>query len=306
MRKVLLPALYLFLAAVPLQAQDALPFTRIDRNPVTSAFAGAGSASMGNVAWSAFSNASVLPLYDGTLDAAVSFQRWAPALSGGTHWNAGAAYKVTSHLGVSVGYALQRNVETELWDQTGVEAGRFRPSDQVFALGVAYRLGEKWALGVNGRYAAQRLTESVLSSGFSGDFSASFEPSRALRLSAGVSTLGARVKSQRGKSYPQPASVKAAVDWSPHFSDAFGLDVLADADYFFSGNYGVSVGSELSWKQTAFLRTGYRYASSGCVLPGHFALGAGVRFSGFRVDVSWLSGSEMLGNTVSAGLGFAF
>lgn len=308
MRRLLPTALALFLAAVSLHAQEteALSFTRIDRNPVTSAFAGAGSASMGNVAWSAFSNASVLPLYDGTLDAAVSFQRWAPALSGGTHWNAGVAYKIAPRLGVSVGYALQRGVEREVLDENGLEAGLFRPSDQVFALGLAFGLGEKWALGLNGRYASQRLTESILSSGFSGDVSFSFQPSDAFRLSFGVSSLGPRVKSQTGTTYRQPASAQVAADWSLHFSEAFSLDLLADADYFFSGNYGVSVGTELAWSRTAFLRAGYRYATPGCVLPGHVALGAGVRFAGFRLDVSWLTASPSLGNTISAGLGFAF
>ena len=308
MRRLLSTALALFLAAVCLHAQEseALSFTRIDRNPVTSAFAGAGSASMGNVAWSAFSNASVLPLYDGTLDASVSFQRWAPALSGGTHWNAGVAYKVEPRVGVSVGYALQRGAEREVLDETGHESGLFRPSDQVVALGLAFGLGEKWALGLNGRYAVQQLTESVKSSGFSGDVSVTFEPSAALRFSAGVASLGPGVKSRTGNTYRQPASVNVAADWWLPFSDAFCLDILADADYFFSGNYGVSLGTELAWNRMAFLRAGYRYATPGCVLPGHVALGAGFRFSGFRVDVSWLTASPALGNTISAGLGFAF
>ena len=306
MRKVLLPALYLFLAAVPLQAQDALPFTRIDRNPVTSAFAGAGSASMGNVAWSAFSNASVLPHFDGTLDAAVSFQRWAPALSGGTHWNAGVAYKVAPRLGLSLGYALQRGVEMDLMDEFGQQAGRFRPSDQVVAVGLAFGLGEEWSLGVNGRYAAQQLSESVRYAGFSGDVSVSFEPADDTRFSLGVASLGPRVKSQGGNAYRQPASVRAAADWRLRFTDALSLDLLADADYFFSDNYGVSLGTELAWNRTAFLRAGYRYATPGCVLPGHVALGAGVRFAGFHVDVCWLTASQALGNTLSAGLGFAF
>ena len=308
MRRLLPIALALSLAVVSLHAQEseALSFTRIDRNPVTSAFAGAGSASMGNVAWSAFSNASVLPSYSGTLDAAVSFQRWAPALSGGTHWNAGVAWKVAPRVGLSVGYALQRGTEMDILDEAGREAGRYRPSDQLVAVGLAYKLGEKWALGVNGRYASQQLTESLRYAGLSGDVSVSFEPTADLRLLVGVASLGPQVKSRRGNTYPQPASAQAAADWRLRFSDALCLDILADADYFFSGNYGVSVGTEFAWNQTAFLRAGYRYASPACVLPGHAALGAGVRFAGFRVDVCWLTASEALGNTITAGLGFAF
>ena len=308
MRRLLPAALALFLTAVSLHAQrsEALSFIRIDRNPVTSAFAGAGSASLGNVAWSAFSNASVLPHFDGRMDAAVSFQRWAPAISGGTRWNAGVAFKVAPRLGLSLGYARQRGVEMELLDEVGQEAGRFRPSDQLLAFGLAFGLGDKVALGVNGKYALQQVTESNRIAGFCGDVFASFEPLADLRFTAGISSFGPKVKSQVGASYSLPTSAKAAADWCLRFSDAFSLDLLADADYFFSGNYGFSVGTELAWNRMAFLRAGYRYASAGCVLPGHVALGAGFRISGFHVDVTWLTASPALGNTISAGLGYAF
>ena len=288
------------LASLPVllaQGSDALPFTRIDRNPVTSAFAGAGSASAGDMAYSAFTNASVLPFGPGTLDAAVSWQNWAPGAVRATNVNAGVAYKVTPDLGVSAGYALQRG-----------GADGFRTSEQVVALGVAYRLGEKWALGVNGRYASQRLTESVRYGGFSGDASVAFQPSAALRLSAGISTLGTRVASRSGQSFGQPVSAKVAADWAMRFTDtdAFGLEAMADADCFFSGNYGVSLGAQFDWNRMVFLRGGYRLASEGCVIPAHAALGAGVQFGGFRLDVSWLTASEALGNTLSVGVGYRF
>ena len=296
MRRYLLIAPLLLLAAFSLRGQEALPFTRIDRNPVTSAFAEAGSASAGTVAYTAFSNASVLPYYDGVMDAAVSYQNWMPTLSKAMHVNAGVACKVTPSLGVSVGFAIQK----------GAEMDGFRPSDQIVALGLAYGLGEKWALGLNGRFASQKLTESVKYSGFSGDAFVAFQPSEALRLTAGVSTLGTKVTSQSGDTFGQPTSAKVAVDWSQRLSDAFGVEVLADADYYFSGEYGASVGAQLDWNETVFLRGGYRYASEMCVIPGHIGLGAGFKFTGFRVDVSWLTGSLALKNTLCAGLGYSF
>lgn len=295
MRKILL-ALGLSLAAVSLQAQGALPFTRIDRNPVTSAFAGAGSASMGNVAWSAFSNASVLPFFDGKLDAAVSYQNWAPEMGKTMHANAGVACKVAPNLGVSVGYAFQK----------GTALDGFHPSDQVVALGLAYGLGEKLALGVNGRFAVQKLTETVKYSGFSGDVFVAYQPVTALRLTAGVSTLGTSVSGLGGESFAQPVSAKAAADWSVRFADVLGLEMLADADYYLSGEYGASLGAQLDWNDMVFIRGGYRYASETCVIPGHIGLGAGLKFAGFRVDVSWLTGSLVLKNTLCAGLGYSF
>ena len=296
MKKALFILLGLLAGAPALLAQDALTFTRIDRNPITSALAGAGSASVGNTAWSAFSNASVLPFYEGTLDAAVSYQNWAPGLWKAMHVNAGVAYKVTPQLGVSLGYALQKEAELD----------GFKPTDQVIALGLAYGLGDKWAIGVNGRYAIQQLTGSVRYSGFSGDAFVAFQPTDALRLTAGVSTLGTAVSSASGKAYTQPAFAKIAADWVIALGGSHAIELVADGDYFFSGNFAAAAGLQYSWKDMVFLRGGYRYASEACVIPTHAALGAGFKFAGFRLDVSWLTASEALGNTICLGLAYGF
>ena len=103
----------LLLAASPAFADggvDALSFTRTDRNPVTSAFAGSGAAFSGTAAYSAFANAAMLPFFHGTLDAGVGFQYWAPGLSPSANVSAGAAYKVLPWLGLSLGYSLENGV----------------------------------------------------------------------------------------------------------------------------------------------------------------------------------------------------
>ena len=296
MKKALFILLGLLAGVPALFAQDALTFTRIDRNPLTSAFAGAGSASVGNTAWSALSNASVLPFYEGTLGAAVSYQNWAPGLWKAMHINAGVAYKVTPQFGVSLGYALQKESELD----------GFKPTDQIIALGLAYGFGGKWAVGVNGRYAVQQLTGSVVYSGFSGDAFVAFQPTDALRLTAGISTLGTAVSSASGKAYSQPASARLAADWILALGESHAVELVADGDYFFSGNYAAAAGLQYSWKDMVFLRGGYRYASEACVIPTHAALGAGFKFAGFRLDVSWLTASEALGNTICLGLAYGF
>lgn len=297
MKKALFIILGLLAGVPALLAQgNALTFTRIDRNPVTSALAGAGSASTGNAAWSAFSNASVLPFYEGTLDAAVSYRNWAPGLWKAMHVNAGVACKVTPQFGVSLGYALQKGAEQE----------GFKPTDQVIALGLAYGLGQKWAVGVNGRFAMQQLTESVRYTGFSGDAFVAWQPTGSLRLTAGLSTLGTNVTSASGKSYRQPASAGVAADWVLAPGGSHTIELVADGDFFFSGGFTAAAGLQYGWNDMVFLRGGYRFATDGCVIPSHAALGAGFKLAGFRLDVSWLTASEALGNTICLGLAYGF
>ena len=146
----------LLLASVPClfaQGTDALPFIRIDRNPVTSAMAGAGSASDGAAAYAAFSNASILPLAGGRGDAAVSYQSWMPsALSKSTNFQGGASFKVAPRVAVALGYAHQLGTAYEAFDNTGLSTGTFTPKDHLAALGVGIGLGERLAVGGDGAY----------------------------------------------------------------------------------------------------------------------------------------------------------
>ena len=305
MKKFFLSALIL-LASVPCglaQGTDALPFTRIERNPVVSSLAGAGSAADAAAAYSAFSNASILPLMKGRMDAAVSYQSWTPSPS--RHFQGGAAFKVTPRIALSLGYAQQLGTAFDMFDQDG-QATTFTPKDHLAAVGVGIGLGERFGLGVNARYAFQQLDADHHVSGFSGDVFLAFQVQDNLRLTAGLSTLGTQVGSQIGRKFDQPGSVKAAAGWTLRFADSHALDLLADADYYFSEKYGVSAGIQYAWNDMVFLRGGYRLASKDCVIPSHAGLGAGFKFSGFHVDAGYLMASSVLGNTFSVGLGYTF
>ena len=285
-----------------LAAQDALPFTRIDRNPVTSAFAGAGAASNGTAAYSAFGGAAMLPFYHGTLDAAVSYQRWSPALSLSNNVSLGAACKIMPRLGLSLGYTLENGASYEVYPDPGKPSGIFYPKNHVIALGVGVGITDLISVGLNVRYAREIPAPGIVYGGVNADLFAGFQLNEGLRLTAGVSTLGTLVND----SWKQPASLKAAVDWAPLMAGDHVLDILADADYFFSGSFSAAAGLQYTWKQLLFVRAGYRYAPDACVIPRHLALGLGVQFYGLRLDVSYLTASPALGNTLNLGLAYSF
>lgn len=281
---------------------NVLSFSRIDRNPVTSAFAGAGAAYNRSAAYSAFGSAAMLPFFDGTLDAAVSYQRWAPGLSVSNNISAGVAYRIMPRLGLSLGYTLENGTAYEIYEGPGAPSGIFYPKNHVIALGVGVGITEKISVGVNLRYVRDASAHGQLFGGVSADVFAGLQLTQALRITAGLSTLGTRVAG----SWSQPASAKAAVNWTPVRSGDHALDLVADADYYFSGNFSLAAGGQYAFRQMLFVRAGYRFATEKCVIPSHLSLGLGVRFAGFKVDLSWLTASLPLGNTLNIGLGYSF
>lgn len=302
MKKVLL-TLTAFVAWMPfLAAQDALPFTRIDRNPVTSAFAGAGAAFPGTAAYGAFGNAALLPFFDGTLDASLSYQRWSPGLAPSHHVNTGIAYKITPRVGLALGYSLENGASYDVYESPGTPSGIFYPKSHVIALGAGVGISETLSVGVNVRYARDVPAPEQVFGGVSADVFAAFQPLQSLRIAAGVSTLGTRVAGN----WKQPASARAAVNWGTVLGEEHALAVMADADYYFSGHFSAAAGLQYAWRQMLFARAGYRLAPEGCVIPAHLALGLGFRFHGIGLDVSYLTASSPLGNTLNIGLGYSF
>jgi hypothetical protein len=284
------------------QGGTALPFSRIDRNPVTSALAGAGAAYNGSAAYSAFGNAAMLPFFDGTLDAALSYQRWAPDLSVSNNVSVGAAYKIMPQLGLSLGYTLENGAAYEIYEGPGDPSGFFYPKNHVIALGVGVGITDMISVGMNLRYIRDASAYGYIHSGVNADIFAGVQLNEALRITAGLSTLGTLVAG----SWSQPASAKAAVDWAPVLSGDHALDIMADADLYFSGSFSAAAGLQYAFRQMLYVRAGYRFASETCVIPGHLALGLGIQFSGLRLDFSWLTASLPLGNTVNVGLGYSF
>lgn len=302
MKKILLTFAAIMAWMPFLAAQDALSFTRIDRNPVTSALAGAGAAHNGTAAYSAFGNAAMLPFFNGKLDAAVSYQRWSPALSLSNNVSLGAAYKITPRVGLSLGYTLENGASYEVYEGPGAPSGLFYPKNHVIALGLGVGITDLISVGLNVRYAREVPAPGVVYGGVNADLFAGFQLNDGLRLTAGVSTLGSLVE----KTWKQPTSLKVAVDWAPVMTGDHVLDILADADYYFSGCFSAAAGLQYAWKQLLFVRAGYRYALEACVIPGHLALGLGIQFHGIRLDVSYLTASMPLGNTLNLGLAYSF
>lgn len=85
-----------------------------------------------------------------------------------------------------------------------------------------------------------------------------------------------------------------------------GLKVSGEADYLFDGAFAASAGAEYGIADIAFLRAGYHYGSSDKGLPSFASAGLGLKYAGVEFNAAYLFASETLGGTITFGLGYSF
>lgn len=307
LKKILMTAMTCLVTASFTSAQDgeALPFIRIVRDPVSAGMGFAGVASGTETAYSSFRNSSVIPFTADKLSVGVSGQMWAPDGAKSTNLAFGTAFKAGKRLGFTVGGAYQLGEEYSSMDETGNPAGTFKPSDIVLNAGAGFLILDNLSVGANVRYASQKLSTDNSYSAVSADIFLTYKLSD-LNVTAGVSSLGSSVKSESGDSFSLPTSATIGADWSKAFTESHGVRVAADVDYFFSGNVTAATGAEYSFKNMLFARAGYHFGSKDVVLPSFATVGLGVRFFGVSLDIAYLTANDILGNTLTFGLGYRF
>ena len=186
------------------------------------------------------------------------------------------------------------------WQQTPEQSYGYAPRDLVGALGFAVAFGGHWGLGVSARYVHQQLLPETSLAGMSFSVMGQYHAG-GLDVAAGLANLGGKVG---GAALPSSARLAAAYTLTLAGDHAFRLAL--DGDYFFLGGLGLSAGAEYGFRDLAFLRLGYRYASQGVTLPSHLAFGLGVKYWGVRLDVAYLTANPYMGSSLMAGLSFAF
>ena len=66
------------------------------------------------------------------------------------------------------------------------------------------------------------------------------------------------------------------------------------------------LGLEYTLADIVSLRGGFHYGDAAKALPTYASLGLGLQFAGVSLDVTFLTASQSLGNTLLFGLGYSF
>ena len=290
---------------VPAQESAALPFVRIDRDPVSAGMGFAGVASTAETAYSSFRNSSVIPFSGRKMDVGISGQSWAPDGVKSTNINFGTAFNTGSLVGFSLGAAYQSGEKYSVYNVSGDSKGTYTPSDLVIGAGTGIKILKCLSFGADFRYARQSLSADYSCSAFGADAFLTYHSSN-FDATAGLSSFGSSVKSDSGESFSLPTSATVGVYYKTNESPAGRLDVAVDADCFLSGGLTAAVGLQYSFKNFAFLRAGYHYGSENAVLPSFATLGLGLRYRDVSLDFAYLMANEVIGGSMTFGLGFRF
>ena len=275
-------------------AQDALPFLRIDRDPATAAMGGIQAVSdLQNPGLVPFSGNNVI----------FSYQNWAPKAIHSTNLNLLGAFKVGEKMGITLTGAFQNGSPYTSVDASGNMGNPFTPTALLAGAGFGFRFTETLSAGATVRFASEKLSDKDSYSAIAADILVSFKKD-GLKAAAGVANLGTPVKSGK-QSYSLPMSVKAGVGYGVDLSGN-KLNFGADLDYFFSGGLGAAAGTEFAFKDMVFVRAGAHIGTGKSPLPTYLSLGAGAKFSSFHFDLCFLTLNEAIGNTLMIGLGYAF
>ena len=237
--------------------------------------------------------------YD-VVDAGISGGMWAPATASNTFLGAKVGLRLSPAFTLRLDGKYFSDKPYEISNAQGAITGTFAPSDMFFSLGASFNVTEQLSFGLDARVISSSLAPEAKAMGFCGDVSASYSTDKFTAILSGRN-LGPGLDYGNGAS-PLPSLVSLAGMLNP--VDA--LKLFLEADYLFTGGLMAGFGAEYGIADIAFLRAGYHYGDPAKALASYVSLGLGAKFSGFSIDLAFLTASETLGNTLMAGLGYSF
>ena len=180
----------------------------------------------------------------------------------------------------------------------------FSPSDMQVNFGVGWRFLPYLSAGANVKYVRSSLAEGHAYGAVASDLFLMSEVSD-FRVALGVSSLGSKVTSASGDKFGLPASVTLGAGYGHTFAQKHGVEILAEADWYFSGALSANAGAEYTFNDLVSVRAGYRYGGKS-IIPSYASVGAGVKFFGVHLDAAFLIASGPLKNTFCIGAGYSF
>lgn len=281
---------------------QALPFVAAETDAASLGKAGADLVETKSISNASFSNAAAIPFSEQKLDVSAGYTMWQPVSS--NILNVGAAFNLKKKFGVAVGFQYGMNPAYDVTNSSGAVTGQFSPSDMHVNVGLAWRFLPFLSLGANVGYATSSLAEGQSYGALAADVFA-MAKFGGLKVTAGVANVGTTVKDAAGNEFCIPGSIAVGAGYSKVFGEKNGIDVLVDADYYFSGWMAVAAGAAYTYNDFVSVRVGYRYGGESPV-PSYASVGAGVKLLGIKLDAAYLISSSPIGNTLALSLGYTF
>lgn len=291
-----------------IRAQSAaLPFVAMSFDSVEAGMAGCSLTDVGI----SKSNPTYSVMNDKMVQASAAWMNMSSSGSRTSYFSAGGGVRIKEKYAVSLNATYGLCEAYEIFNSGGYSLGMYRPYQLIAGVGFSYRPLKFLSVGVNLKYAGEKLYEEANYAAFVSDIALSSDlplgQKGNIKLTAGVYSLGTRLKSLDGNAYSLPSSVRAEIAYFKVFSDKHRVGAVCGTNVFLQKNATVSIAVWYDWNSMLTFRGGYHYgnASKG-VIPSYASLGLGVKFFGVSIDAAYLFGSEILKNSFGVSLGYEF
>ena len=284
-------------------AGQTLPSLLIGSDPASQ---GTALTSVGKTsgAYSLEGNVASMSLNDAKLSAGASFGLWQPGYAKDKVIGVGAAYRLGDRLAFGLQFKSLIQPSYDVVSESGSVKDSFTPGETNFAVGAAYSVTDWLSVGVTGRMVMSTLADDAKANVVGADV-AVFYRKDALSAGLSVNNVGGKVN-YGGEDYDQPMLARAGVAYRIGNPESSSVTPSVEADVLFKGGLMAGLGVEYSYKSMLFARGGFHYGDKGKAVPTYASLGLGVRFLGVSLDVAYLTASDVLGNSISFGLGYRF
>lgn len=267
---------------------------------------GSASTAVGKTsgAYSLEGNVASMPLAGERLSAAASFGLWQPAYAGDKVIGVGVAGRPGGRFALGLQFKSLLQPSYDVAAESGSVKGTFTPGETNVALGAAYSVTDWLSVGLSGRMVRSVLAEEAKANVFGADV-AVFLKRDAFSAGLSVNNLGGKVN-YGGEDYDQPSLAKAGAAYRFGGPESSSVTTSVEADFLFKGGFMAGVGVEYSFRSVLFVRGGFHYGDSERAVPTYASLGLGTRIKGVCLDLAWLTAGDVLGNSLSAGVGYRF
>lgn len=299
-RTILIAVLSICGLSLAAQSTTMFNFSSFAYNPAASGMAGATMA-RSQLASGTDSNPAMMTQAVKPSEIVLAYQYYSPKMDRSMPLSLAYGQKIDKFaFSVAATYLIEKPYDIVI-DPSGAASATYTPKDLQAGLAVAYQVIDCLSLGANGRVLYSDLAEGARFTGFASNVFVAFHKGM-FAATAGVSNVGPKVN--KLYSLPSSATVAGSVNATELGPCAIAADV--DFDYYFNGGIGVNVGAQFTAADILYLRAGYHYGSNKAPVPSYASAGIGLGYSVFRVDASYLFASDILANTFSIGLTFAF
>lgn len=245
---------------------------------------------------------------DTRMNASAGYMLYSPSYVPASYMTAQAEYVIKDKIGFSLGALYGKCAEYEMFNPGGLSSGYFTPAQMKFNAGVEYKVLNFLSAGIKLKYLGESLAPEAKYGAFAGDVYVTADvplsSTSSLVGRAGVANAGTKVKSASGQGYSLPSSALVAAGYKSDFGRS-RLSIMAQADYYFCNTLAISAGASYTFNDLVSLRAGYHVGDK-VVMSSFASAGLGLCLFGARLDFAYLFGSDVMKNTLSVSVGYAF